>query len=128
MVAGGAQPLPPPQQRLQFTQILQDLPLQVLNLPDDNLRRLVLHLLVFYLLIAGDREVVVVLPDLLDRHIEALRLPVGRVCLPSLLELLDDIGDIAPAVDERPLVIERVAVRLHVIEPDLLGLPALRED
>lgn len=84
-----------------------------------------LHRLVFHLLVAVEGEVVVVAGDLGLGYQEAAvgALAPGLVLAPGSVGLpaSEDVGQVALVRLRGALVVQRVAVALPVVEPDLVG-------
>src|SRR5690348_16490899 len=75
------------------------------------------------------REVVFLQPNIISRDCKGFGGPVFeylRIPTAILAKLADDIGQII-GPDFLALVVERVSVRLHIIEEHIFGLAALRE-
>ena len=71
----------------------------------------VLDFFVLNLLVTRDGEIIPVLLDLADRHKETFAFPIRGFLFLPVAVVLDDIRDIPLAIDECPLVVERVPVR-----------------
>src|SRR5438132_9829466 len=81
-----------------------------------------LNLFVFNLLVSGNRKIVIVLLDCLKWNEYAL-------CrfFSSSFEFLDDVWNVSFPVNKISLLVQRITIRFHVVEPDLLGPAALNE-
>ena len=109
-----------PDHLLQFLDALGDVVLELAEVSQDFLRRIVFDFLVFDFLVAVDGEIVLVFGDLGLGDEEGL-LGAGTVGLGvAVLPALQNVGEVGGFL-LGPFVVEGEAVGLHVVEPDLFG-------
>ena len=113
---------------LQLLDIREDAGFEVLDFCENDLRQIVGDLGVDGLLVAVQREIVVLAPDFLHGHEEVLGGALAWRGGIALFPLGDKIGKVVFIGLLDTLVVEGAAVGLHIVEPDMIGASALGEN
>lgn len=111
---------------MQFREAFRHLPVQIIKIGEDFLSRWIFNTFVLCFRVLVEAEIVIVFHDLTLRHQKAL-ISTGALFFRVEVSLsLENVGNVVVLLVRVTLVVERVSVTLHVVEPNLVRAARVR--
>lgn len=111
---------------MQFREAFRHLPVQIIKIGEDFLSRWIFNTFVLCFRVLVEAEIVIVFHNFALRHQKALISTGALFFRVEVSPSLENVGNVVVLLVRIALVVERVSVALHVVEPNLVRAACVR--